>query len=84
MIILSVLSACGAPKPRSLAWVNNTTVEEQNAYYRSLCQGYGHAIGTTQMAECIAAESRSVQERASATKNSIIFGPTNPVWKYTK
>ena len=74
LISILVLSGCGNPKPGSLAWMNKTSKAEQKAYHQSVCEGYGHVAGSTEMASCIAAESRTVSENATRTKNAIIFG----------
>ena len=54
--------------------MNKTSKAEQKAYHQSVCEGYGHVAGSTEMASCIAAESRTVSENATRTKNAIIFG----------
>ena len=74
VISMLSLSGCGNPKPGSLRWVNNTSAAEQKTYHQSVCKGYGHVVGSTEMASCIAAESRTVAENATRTRNAIIFG----------
>lgn len=51
--------------PGSPMWHATTSQENKIAYYQAQCAGYGYAMGTPQMAQCVQIE--AVQSRSTAS-----------------
>lgn len=77
LVCVGAIAACSDyGRPGSPVWFNKAPPEVKAAYFQDVCAGYGYQVGTDDMRDCIAAESRAGRGAAGsqAVTGAIVAG----------